>query len=65
MRLLLLGLFLHWKNWLPVGGLTVYSRMVKKQVSEIQPIGCYVRLTSSRSRDHHGLCFMNKERVCV
>ena len=43
---------------------------VKKQVSAIQPIEHCVRLTrewwtSSRSRDHHGIFFLNKERVCV
>ena len=45
MRLILLGFLLHRKNQLPVGGVSVYSQMVKKQVSSIQPIGRYVRLT--------------------
>ena len=44
MRLILLGFLLHWKNQLPVGGMPVYSQMVKKQVSAIQPIEHYVRL---------------------
>ena len=43
---------------------------VKKQVSAIQPIEPCVWLiwewwTSLRSRDHHGIFFLNKERVCV
>ena len=45
MRLILLGFLFHWKNQLPVGGVPVYSQLVKKQVSAIQPIECYVRLT--------------------
>ena len=45
MRLILLGFLLHWKDQLPVGGMPVYSQMVKKQVSAIQPIERYVRLT--------------------
>ena len=68
MRLILLGFLLHLKDQLPVGGMPIYSQMVKKQVSAIQPIERYVRLTretSSRSRDHHGIFFMNKERVFV
>ena len=44
-RLILLGFILHWKDQLPVGGLTVYSQMVKKKVSATRPIECYVRLT--------------------
>ena len=44
MRLILLGILLHWKDQLPVGGMSVYSEMIKKQVSAIQPIKCYVRL---------------------
>ena len=70
MRLILLEFLFHWKDQFPVGGGPVYSQMVKKQVSPIQPIECYVRLTrewstSSRSRDQHGIFSMNKERVCV
>ena len=67
MRLNFLGYFLQWKDQLPVGGVLIYSQMVKKQVSAIQPMECYVRLytrkllTSSRSRDLHGISFMNKE----
>ena len=45
MRLILLGSVLHWKDQLPVGGVPVYSRMVKKQGSPIQQIEHYVRLT--------------------
>ena len=45
MRLILLGFLLHWKNQLPVGGVPVYSQMVKKHVSAIQPIENCVRLT--------------------
>ena len=45
MRLILLGSLLHWKVQLPVGGVPVYSQMVKKQVSAIQPIEHYVGLT--------------------
>ena len=45
MRLILLGFLLHQKNQLPVGGVPVFSQMVKKQVSAIQPIERYVRLT--------------------
>ena len=41
MRLILLGFLLQ----LPVGGVSVYSQLVKKQVSAIQPIGHYVRFT--------------------
>ena len=35
MRLILLGFL---PNQLPVGGVSVYSQMVKKQLSAIQPI---------------------------
>ena len=45
MRLILLGFLLHRKKQLPVGGMPVYSQMVKKKVSAIQPIEHYVRLT--------------------
>ena len=45
MRLILLDSLLHWKEQLPVGGVAVYSQMVKKQGSPIQPIEYYVRLT--------------------
>ena len=45
MRLILLGSLLHWKNQLPVGGVPVYSQMVKKQVPAIQLIEHYVGLT--------------------
>ena len=45
MRLILLGSLLHWKDQLPVGGVPVYSQMVKKQGSPVQPIERYVRLT--------------------
>ena len=45
MRLILLGFHLHWKYQLPVGGVPVYSQMVKKQVSAIQAIGQCVRIT--------------------
>ena len=45
MRLILLGCLLHWKDQLPVGGVPVYSQMVKKQVSAIRPIESFVRLT--------------------
>ena len=45
MRLILLESFLHWKDELPVGGVPVYSQMVKKQASEFQPIECYAMLT--------------------
>ena len=44
MRLILLGFLLHWKDQLPVGGVLVYSQMVKKQVLAIQPIEPYVRV---------------------
>ena len=45
MRLILLGSLLHWKDQLAVCGVQVYSQMVKKQGSPIQPIEHYVRLT--------------------
>ena len=45
MRLILLGSLLHCKKQLPVGGVPVYSQMVMKQVSAIQPIEHCVRLT--------------------
>ena len=45
MRLISLGSLLHWKKQLPVGGVPVYSQVVKKQVAAIQPIDHYVRLT--------------------
>ena len=45
MKLILLGSLFHWKDQLPVGGVLVYSQMVKKQGSPIQPIEHYVRLT--------------------
>ena len=45
MRLILLGSLLHWKDQLPVGDVPVYSHMVKKQGSPIQPIEHYVRLS--------------------
>ena len=44
MRLILLGFLLHWKDQLPAGGVLVYSQMVKKQVSAIQPTERCVRL---------------------
>ena len=44
MRRILLGFLLHWKDQLPEGGVPVYPRMVKKQVSVIQTIEHYVRL---------------------
>ena len=44
MRLILLEV-LYWKDQLPVGGVPVYSQMFKKQISAIQPIERYVRLT--------------------
>ena len=47
MRLILLG-SLHWKDQLPVGGVPVYSQMVKKQGSPIQPTEHCVRLTRER-----------------
>ena len=66
---ILLRFLLHWRDWLPVGGMLVHSQMVTKLVSIIQPIEHYVTLrrekcTSSRNRDHRGLPFMNKDRVC-
>ena len=48
MRLILLGSLLHWKDQLPVGGVSVYSQMVKKQGSPIQPMEYCVRLTRER-----------------
>ena len=48
MRLVLLGSLLHCKDQLPVGGVPVYSQMVKKQVSAIQSIERYVRPTNVR-----------------
>ena len=48
MRLILLRFLLHWKDQLPVGGVPVYSQMVKKQASAIQLIARYVRLTRER-----------------
>ena len=42
MRLILQGSLLHWKDQLPVGGVPVYSQLVKKQGS---PIEHCVRLT--------------------
>ena len=45
MRLILLGLLLYLKDQLAVGGVLVYSQMVKKQVSTIQLIERYFRLT--------------------
>ena len=38
MRVILLGFLLHWRDQLPVGGMSVYSQMVKKHVSAIQSI---------------------------
>ena len=56
MRLILLGFLLRRKDKLPEDGMSVYSQMIKKQVSAIQPIERYVMLarkwlTSLRSRD--------------
>ena len=45
MRLILLGSLLYWKDQLPVGGVPVYSQLVKKQGSPIQPIEHHGRLT--------------------
>ena len=45
MRLILLGSLLHWKDQLPVGGVLVYSQLVKKQGLPSQPIEHYVWLT--------------------
>ena len=44
MRLILLGFLLHWKDKLAVGGVQVYSQMVKKEVSAIQPLGVVLGL---------------------
>ena len=44
MRLILLGFLLHGRDQLPVGGGSVYSQMVKKQVSAMQSIEHCVRL---------------------
>ena len=38
MGLILLEFLLHWRDQLPVGGVPVYSQVVKKQVPAIQPI---------------------------
>ena len=69
MRLILLGSLLHWKKQLPVGGVPVYSQMSRsksQQFSQLSIVlGLHENWTSSRSRDHHGIFFMNKERVCV
>ena len=46
MRLILLGFLFYWKDQLPVGGVPVYSQMVRKQITAIQPFEHYVRLTS-------------------
>ena len=48
MRLSLLGFLLFWTDQLPVGGVPVYSQMVKKQVSAIQPIEHYVAVRLTR-----------------
>ena len=45
MRLILQGSLLYWKDELPVGGVPVFSQMVKKQGSSIQPTEQYVRFT--------------------
>ena len=45
MKPILLGFLHHWKDQLPVGGVPVYSQMVKKQVLATQPIECCVMLT--------------------
>ena len=42
MRVVLQGFLFYWKDQLPVGDVSVYSQMVKKQVSAIQPIELYV-----------------------
>ena len=31
MRLILIGFRLYWRDWLPVGGMQVYSQAVKKK----------------------------------
>ena len=41
MRLILLGVFLHWRNQLAVVGKLVWSQMVQKQDYVIQPIEHY------------------------
>ena len=45
MRLILLGFRLHWRDKLPIDGMSVYSLMVKNKVSAIQPIEHEVRPT--------------------
>ena len=45
MRLILLGFLLHLRDQLPVGGVSIYSQMLKKKVSAIQPNEHYVRFT--------------------
>ena len=50
MRLILLGSLLHWKDQLPAGGAPVYSQMVKKQGSPIQPIGRERKIAVEKGR---------------
>ena len=45
MRLILLGFLLHLRDQLPVDDVLVFSKMVKKKVSAIQPNEHYVRFT--------------------
>ena len=38
MRIILLVFHLHWRDQMPVAGVPVFSQMVNKEVSAIQPI---------------------------
>ena len=64
MRLILLGYLLKWKNQLPVGGVPVYSQMSRSKSQQFHQLNIMLGLQEN-CKDHHGIFFMNKERVCV
>ena len=72
MRLILLGSLLHWKKQLPVGGVPVYSQMSRSKSQQFRQLSVVLGLLLQENcellqeyRDHHGIFFMNKKRVCV
>ena len=44
MRLILLGSLLHWKNQLPVGGVSVYSQMSRSKALQFSQLSVVLGL---------------------
>ena len=57
----MLGFLLHSKDQLSVGGASIFSNCQLSVMLGLQENGELLQ----KSRDHHGICLMNKESVCV